>query len=846
MADNGQDSLQEVPYFPMIVGHEPYPWQRRLYAELCHGNVPDTVAIPTGLGKTLCVLLFALARLRSQALPTRVVYVVDRRVDVDHAADAIRVWIDRIAANPALARAFHACAVFPSERPIALGALRGGWADDGVWWVDPARPAVIVGSVDTIGSRLLFSGYGDGRSRRPLHAGLLGHDALVMLDEAYPSPAMGELLRAVVRLQSRPEFQSMVLSATTPETGAVLGLSPQDLMCDAVRRRLRARKSARFLPVASQAERIATLCKAAAAHRTGAIAVFVESVADARRVANRLVRELDGDGAGRVALLTGTLRGRERAALRAGSLWRRFAPGRERSGDEPSVYLVSTAAGEAGVDLSADHAVMDVSSLDSMMQRLGRVNRTGSGDATVTIVHTEREAEVRERTPTTFGERLHAARQRTLEVLRSLPDLSPESFRQLSPATFAACSVLSAPRARLDAAVVEAFALTSAGLELPPVSVYLRETAGEFDLADTFLAWRWDVAHLARLGPEAAKEALSFFRPRPGELARVSAPFARRLVHEALGRREGRGLPLVVLGAGGEAWAAVARDLADLPPLDYATVILPASAGGLSASGLPLERAPGPVSDVGDGEDRLRYVVPRGAEGGGGRALPAWVDRAIELRIPMPGGGGGDSEPRALVYALREPDPAVQTGDGDLTWLGASAETIEEHGARVGAAARRTGTALRLPEPLVAALETAGRWHDRGKARRVWQRAVGVPTEGPVLAKSTLGRLRPEWLGGYRHEFGSLAEAERELPADSPHRELVLHLIAAHHGWGRPGFPEQAHWDPDDASRSNRARAVRAAKRFARLQARHGPWRLAWLEALVKAADARASSEARR
>lgn len=844
MPNSFLDDLPEIPYFPAIVGHEPYPWQGRLYAELCRGNVPDTVAIPTGLGKTLCVLLFVLARLRSRALPTRVVYVVDRRVDVDHAADAIRVWIDRIAANPALARAFDARAAFPAERPIALGALRGGWADDGAWWLDPARPAVLVGSVDTIGSRLLFSGYGDGRSRRPLHAGLLGHDAVVMLDEAYPSPAMGELLRAVARLQSRPEFRSMVLSATTPETGIVLGLSPQDLKCDGVRRRLRARKSACFRPVASPAERTATLCKAAAAHRTGAIAVFVRTVADAKRVASRLVRELDTDGAKRVALLTDTLRGRERAGLATGAVWQRFAPGREWSEDEPSVYLVSTAAGEAGVDLSADHAVMDVSSLDSMMQRIGRVNRTGSGDATVTIVYTKSEVVPRGKTSTTFHERLHAARQRTLEALRSLPDLSPESFRQLGPATLNACSVVSAPRARLDAAVIEAFALTSAGLELPPVSVYLRETAREFDIADTFLAWRWDVAHLAELGPEAAKEALLFFRPRPDELARVSASFARRLVDEALGRREGRGLPLVVIGSGGEAWAAVVRDRSDLPSLDYATVILPATAGGLSVSGLPVERAAGPVTDVGDSEDRIRYISPLSANDESGRAPPAWVDRAIELRIPMMGGGEDDPEPRFLVYALREPDPAIQTGEGDLTWLSASAQTIEEHGSRVGVAARRIGTALRLPEPLIAALETAGRWHDRGKARRVWQRAVGVPADGPLLAKSTLGRLRPEWLGGYRHEFGSLAEAERELPADSPHRELVLHLIAAHHGWGRPGFPEQAHWDPDDASRSNRARAVRVAKRYAQLQARHGAWRLAWLEALAKAADARVSIEA--
>ena len=97
-------------------------------------------------------------------------------------------------------------------------------------------------------------------------------------------------------------------------------------------------------------------------------------------------------------------------------------------------------------------------------------------------------------------------------------------------------------------------------------------------------------------------------------------------------------------------------------------------------------------------------------------------------------------------------------------------------------------------------------------------------------------------LGGYRHEFGSLVEADRAIPTDAPNRDLVLHLIAAHHGWARPGFPDSRQWDPDAPAALNRKLAVEAASRFARLQAEYGPWRLAWLEALLKAADAHASS----
>ena len=846
MTNQAERELPEIPYFPEIVGYESYPWQRCFYDELVGGKIREAVDIPTGLGKTLCVLLLLLARLRNRALPTRVVYVVDRRAIVDQTAAAIRTWIDRIASLPALSREFHACASFPAESPVGLGVLRGGLADDGGWRVDPARPTVIVGTVDMVGSRILFSGYGDGRSRRPMHAGLLGHDAVVMLDEAHLSPAMGELLRAVSRLQNRPEFRATTLSATSVATGTPLRLSRKDRETAAVRCRLFARKAARFQPVARRADRVPTICKVAAAHQTGAIAVFVQSVVDAERIATRLTRELGTDGAVRVALLTGTLRGEERSALAEGMVWQRFQPGSDRNEASPSVYLVSTAAGEVGVDLDADHAVMDLGPLDSMIQRMGRVNRAGSGDATVTIVYEESEGQPPDGAPKTFRDKLRAARQRTLEVLRSLPDLSPNTLCYLDDGTLEACTVASAQPARLDATVAEAFAATSARLQLPPVAVYLRGVAEEPDLPETFLAWRRETAELVELGAETAKEVVSFYRPRPEEIARVPASLAQRLVQEALVRQEGRGLPLIVLSSGNDVWAAVIRERSDVPTLDFATVILPTTAGGLSAAGLPDVNAAGTVVDVADGDDRIRYAVPTSGDetAENDRELPAWVDHAIELRVPIPGGDDDDIEERFLVYALNRPDPALQTGESDLTWLGASTQTIDEHCARVGTAARRIGTALELPAPVVAALEAAGRWHDRGKARAVWQRAAGVPPDGPLLAKSTKGRFRPEWLGGYRHEFGSLADAERGLPANLVHRELVLHLIAAHHGWARPGFPRQEHWDPDDSSRSNRARAVRTATRFARLQAHEGPWHLAWLEALVKAADAWVSSEA--
>ena len=205
--------LPSIPHFRAVTGDEPYPWQRRLYMELVAGRVPAALSIPTGLGKTASVLLAVLARLVNPELPRRVVYIVDRRALVDQTAAVIRGWIDRIGALPELARAFDGCAAFPGPRPVGLGVLRGGLADDGEWRVDPARSTVIVGTVDMVGSRLLFSGYGAGRSRRAMDAGLVGHDALIVLDEAHLAPAMEELLRALARLHAGAELHVMTLSA---------------------------------------------------------------------------------------------------------------------------------------------------------------------------------------------------------------------------------------------------------------------------------------------------------------------------------------------------------------------------------------------------------------------------------------------------------------------------------------------------------------------------------------------------------------------------------------------------------------------------------------------------------
>src|SRR5207245_7290106 len=119
-----------------------------------------------------------------------------------------------------------------------ISTRRGQFADNREWSADPSRPAVICGTVDMIGSRLLFSGYGIGFKAKPLHAGFLGQDVLLVHDEAHLEPAFQDLLVAIEREQKRCKefgtFRVMELTATSRSGGTVFTMSDEDQVEDAV------------------------------------------------------------------------------------------------------------------------------------------------------------------------------------------------------------------------------------------------------------------------------------------------------------------------------------------------------------------------------------------------------------------------------------------------------------------------------------------------------------------------------------------------------------------------------------------------------------------------------------
>jgi len=169
-------------------------------------------------------------------------------------------------------------------------------------------------------------------------------------------------------------------------------------------------------------------------------------------------------------------------------------------------------------------------------------------------------------------------------------------------------------------------------------------------------------------------------------------------------------------------------------------------------------------------------------------------------------------------------------------------QSLDEHTKWVIEEVRKISQSLGLSKSHEEMLCACAEVHDLGKRRDLWQTAMGAPTDdvGRPYAKVSSGKANGKALNGYRHEFGSLRDAEPRLALlpDAALRNLARHLVAAHHGWARPVI------DPIDPEQPPSVAAVRAqevALRFAQLQAEWGPWGLAWWESILRAADWAAS-----
>lgn len=803
-------------------GMAPFPYQRRL-AE--GAALPELLTVPTGAGKTLAATLAWLYRRRCApdpamraATPRRLIYCLPMRVLVEQTH---RVIHDALS-NLGLA----------GPDGVAVVRCLGGESDDN-WALCPERDAIVVGTQDMLLSRALNRAYGRNRFRWPQLFGQINNDALWVFDEVQ---LMGSGLATSAQLDAfRRQFgtagpcASIWMSATAapdwlatvdhpaPAPDRVFALTPDDFAIGTLARRMNAAKTLRRADVPANWEKKpgALAGTVLSAHRPATLTlVMVNTVERAVKL-----REAVAAALGRPA------RGKDSAPPEVLLIHSRFRPYEraqfiEKIAAPPPPggrIIISTQVLEAGVDISAQTLFTELAPWASLVQRLGRLNRAGD-DSDSTAYYIDMPGNAKLSAPYDPAE-LAEARTK----LRDLEGktVSPAALAPLPVTAKAPLHVLR----RRD--MIELFdtAPDLSGYDID-VSRFIREQ----DSLDVQVYWRaWEGADS---GAEPPRDLPA---PAREELCPVPVGQMKEFLEAAARRPE----------AGAWYW-------------DYLD-------GRWRRATQPAVR-PG-----------MQLVLASGA--GGYRPDTGW---AKEARDPVP------------VVTVDHDAAAGQEAVGDDRESGGEWQSLRDHTEAVVRELRGLIAALadRLPPGAQDDLLLAARWHDYGKAHPTFQRALlrngsdapagPVPNEDVIWAKSphakgkrlqydrphfrhelagalallrTSGRFLSAYLAAATH--GRVRLALRSLPGEldpaahggPPGTRYALgiwdddELPAADLGGGVCAGPTRIDLSPMDlgagpAGPSWTERAIRL-----RDESALGPFRLAYLESLLIAADWRASAE---
>jgi CRISPR-associated endonuclease/helicase Cas3 len=910
-------------YFEALNGVRPFPWQRRLASQLLGGaDWPSTIALPTATGKTavLDIAVFCLAaQAEEEAKRTtgrRIFYVVDRRVIVDEAYERARRIADKLLdaqqkdGGGILSKVAKRLMKYGGESPLEAVRLRGAMYRDEGWADSPVQPLICVSTVDQVGSRLLFRGYGLSAGARPIHAALVANDSLVILDEAHISAPFSETAQAVERYRSEAwaespltlPFKLVRMSATL---GSGFSLTDEDMEDPVLRKRLDAHKTAQLhrVPDGRFEEEVTKL---AAGHGGETVAVILNTVSAARGVFKRLSEQNV-----EAVLLTGRSRPYDRDSLMR-QIGPRIEAGRRRAEGGRGLTVVATQCVEVGADFDFDAIVTECASLDALVQRFGRVDRLGEkGTSRGDIVIRRTQAS---KPDWLYGEALKNTWAWLLEKGGQF-DFRPAGLGKINPEL-----VMEQKHAPVMLpAYLDSWVQTSPPPELEPgVAPFLH---GQESDAEVQLVWRAD---LDPERPHLWLDTVSALPPSTGE----AMPVPVWAVRSWLGSQAQATEPVsdlesssaqagpaassarVVLRWGGPERSEVAG-LADVRPGD--TLVLPAAYGGADRFGWdPDSREP--VRDVAEFVSFERgYPVLRLHRS----VMKGWFSDAGPFESFARLVGELSSEPdeesvRGLLEILRDGKGVVAeavseiassllkggrkirfsqhpSGDGFIVegrrrpgWDEADSPFLPRpvplsvHSEGVRAKAHEFAAAAGLPGALLRDITLAALLHDAGKADRRFQvmlhgDEIAAMTAKEPLAKSGTDPLdrkaieRARRLSGYpkgaRHEGTSVSmikdSGARGQAADF---DLVLHLVASHHGHSRPFFPvvedrsppSQVHLTLGEFRLSGSTDHglwrldSGASDRFWTLTRRYGYYGLAFLEAVLRLADHRRSAEEER
>lgn len=756
---------------------EPFPFQRS-FAET--PELPSTVRVPTGLGKTATVILgwvwrrfYSPSQIQAST-PSRLVYCLPMRTLVEQTTCSAQLWIDRL----------------ELETKPKVHALMGGEAAED-WDLYPEEPAILIGTQDMLLSRALNRGYSMSRYRWPLPFGLLNNDCLWVFDEVQlmdVGATTGAQLEGFRRdFEAVGPVHSIWMSATLQRNwlntvdfpanrlGAHLTLSEADHIHERVRTLWSAAKP---LVRAEAAMGDTKACAAAIldAHLPGTktLAVFNTVKRAAEVFAHLQKRSADTP----VKLIHSRFRPKDRQSHITALL------------NNENVIAVSTQVVEAGVDLSANVLLTELAPWASLVQRFGRCNRTGGAPAPQVIWFD----------PGEIDDKFREARPYEVDDLRDARNV------------LALCEDVS----------LQALETVDAKMPLRADHVIRRRDLIDlFDTTPDLAGNDIDVSRFIRSGDE--HDSKVFWRNFEHDPEEQPEPHRDELCSVPVGELK-----------------AFRKDHRDVV---------------WRWDGLDERWSRVEENDIYAGQT---YLVR--ADAGGYTAETGWDPKSTVPVLPLnPSGELPDAHSRDF-----------ETGP----WL-----SIAEHTEDVVQKLEAILESIALPETLLRELREAARWHDWGKAHEQFQKAFpdrpGEWRGRTDVAKACRGYWRGYEKKGFRHELASALGMLARGQSD-----LSVYLAAAHHGKvrmsirsmpneKRPQEPERLYargvWDGDilpgvelgpgvtapetplslEPMQMGRSNAGQRSwvERMLRLRDDLGPFRLAYLEVLLRAADVRASED---
>lgn len=548
-----------LQFFVDLHGYEPFLWQKRLAETVFREGWPRELNLPTGSGKTavLDIAIFHLA-LDAQAgdrrrAPMRIAFVVDRRLIVDAAHERAELIRDRLLQalkshepDSAIYRVARRLESFSGE-PLIVRALRGGVPREHDWARTPSQPTVLCSTVDQVGSRLLFRGYGVSDSMRPVHAGLIGSDCLILLDEAHLSEPFRQTLSAIARYRRPPwtehepaPWNCVTLSATpntkiTSAEVATFSLREDERADVRLAPRLSVSKPALLVSSKTRSDHPVAHAQALVGHawelsgveskqEPRVIAIVVNRVALARRCHQEITSKIRQSAVDAEAVL---FIGRNREVDRA-QLMKRYLNSLISNRDAPArtLFVVATQSIEAGADFDFDALVTQIAPLDALRQRFGRLNRMGRPiEARAVILACQDEVRPRAEDPL-YGVKVRLTWEWLAEQAQSdTIDFGINAMDQrLKSVDVAALSTDKRNGPVVMPAYVDLWAQTSPiPAADPEPSLFLH---GASEAADVQIVWRADLQP-SDLTPEARERTLALLSVMPPRAAEtVAVPIA--------------------------------------------------------------------------------------------------------------------------------------------------------------------------------------------------------------------------------------------------------------------------------------------------------------------------------